>query len=156
MGWNTSALFVRGLDPDAAVSLLGAFARTPETVSADQATSGALDEVLFASPGAWTAVWDPSMTLAPVCLPPGSGLSVIFSSVASTYAFTLVEAGAEVREWVCSEGELAVDEGAPLPVEATVDLPSWGPDEDFLWTVIESVTGRSFNPDEQFQVYRPG
>jgi hypothetical protein len=157
MGWNTSALFVQGLDPNAAAALLGcgAFVPTGHWVTADVATGGSQGGVLFAAAAeGWTEVWDPSMRLAPVCEPPGSALSVVFSSVASTYAFTRFQVGAEVRRWVYSEGELVVDEGTPVPVEAGMVLPSWGPDEDFLWTVIEAVTGRGYDPDAQFQIYR--
>jgi hypothetical protein len=156
MGWNTSALFVRGLDPDAAVDLVGsgAFAPTGEQVTADEATSGSAGVLFAASIGGWTQVWDPSMRFILVCEPPGAALSVMFSSVASTYAFTRFEAGAEVRQWVYSEGEFLVDEGAALPVEAGAQFPEWGPDEDFLWTVIEAETGRGYDPELRFQVYR--
>ncbi|UWP79018.1 hypothetical protein [Dactylosporangium fulvum] len=94
------------------------------------------------------------MTFAPACRPPAAGLSVVFSSVASTYAFTLFEGGAETRQFVSSEGETVVDEGTPLPVEAGVEIPEWGPDEDFIWAVIEAVTGRGYAADLRYQVYR--
>jgi len=158
MGWNTSAMFVHGMGPDEAVGLIGTgvFAATGEWVAMERATSGLQDGTLFAAEaGGWAQVWDPSMTFAPVCKPPGAGLAVVFSSVASTYAFTLFDGGVEVRQWVSSDGDLVIDEGTPLAAEAGVDIPAWGPDEDFLWTVIEAVTGRGHGDELRFQVYRP-
>ncbi|MEU0556474.1 hypothetical protein [Dactylosporangium sp. NPDC006015] len=158
MGWNTSALFVRGASAADAVGLLASPAVAEGApVPADEATSGLADGVLFAAEtGGWAQVWDPSMALAPACDPPGDALSVIFSSVASTYAFTLSSGGEVVRQLVHADGEAVVDVGAPLPVEATVEIPSWGPDEDFLWAVIEAVTGTGYPASLEFQPYWHG
>jgi hypothetical protein len=59
--------------------------------------------------------------------PHGPGLSVVLSSVASTYGFTWFEAGATARDWMYSDGELVVDQGSPLPFEVSALHPSWGP-----------------------------
>lgn len=158
MGWNTSALFVQGASAADAVAVLTA-AATLESggrlVGADEATSGLADGVLFAAEaGGWAQVWDPSMDLAPACEPPGNALTAVFSSVTSSYAFTLFAAGEVVRELVFVDGEPVVDNGSPLPVEATVEVPSWGPDEDFLWTVIEAVTGAGYQESLPFQTWQ--
>ncbi|GAB3825074.1 hypothetical protein ACFPIJ_64040 [Dactylosporangium cerinum] len=156
MGWNTSALFVQGSSTAETVALLAAARLDPaQLVGADEATSGLADGVLFAAEvGGWTQVWDPSMVLAPACDPPGTALAVIFSSVASTYAFTLFADGEVVRELVYADAEPVVDTGTPLPVEATVEIPSWGPDEDFVWAVIEAVTGTGYQDSQRFEVWR--
>lgn len=158
MGWNTSALFVQGASAADAVAVLAASATLEpggRLVGADEATSGRPDGVLFvAEVGGWAQVWDPSMDLAPVCEPPGDALTVVFSSVTSSYAFTLFTAGEVVRELVYVDGGVVVDNGSPLPVEASVDFPSWGPDEDFIWTVIEAVTGSGYQETQPFQTWR--
>ncbi|WP_327004903.1 hypothetical protein OHA72_59515 [Dactylosporangium sp. NBC_01737] len=153
MGWNTSALFVRDVSAADAVAVLAPATQDPgdAPVGADEATSGLADGVLFAAEaGGWAQVWDPSMELAPACDPPGTALTVVFSSVTSSYAFTLFADGEVVRELVFVDGEPVVDTGTPLPVEESVEVPSWGPDEDFLWSVIEAVTGAGYQETQQF------
>ena len=109
---------------------------------------------LFAAEtGGWAQVWDPSMALVTSCEPPGDALTVVFSSVASSYAYTLFQDGEVVRELVYVDAVAVVDTGTPLPVEATVKIPSWGPDEDFLWAVIEAVTGTGYSDTLRFQAY---
>src|SRR5688572_26458910 len=121
MGFNTSALFVRATSPDQAVDKVanGRFTASGEWVDVYDATSGMPEGQLFAAESnGWTQVWDPSMTLVPLCRPPGFALSVVFSSVSSTYAFALYDAGVTVRECVYSSGSQLVDHGTPLPVES--------------------------------------
>ncbi len=158
MGWNTSALFVQGVSAAEAVAVLAASAALDpgdRLVGADEATSGLPDGVLFAAEtGGWAQVWDPSMELAPASQPDGTALAVVFSSVASSYAFTLFAGGEVVRELVYVDGAPVIDNGAPLPVEATVEFPSWGPDEDFVWAVIEAVTGTGYPDAVPFQTWR--
>jgi hypothetical protein len=156
MGWNTSAMFVQGSSTAETVALLAAAHLDPgQLVGPDEATSGRTEGVLFAAEvGGWAQVWDPSMELVPVCEPPGTALTVVFSSVASSYAFTLFAGGEVVRQLVYSDAEPVVDTGTPLPVEATVEIPSWGPDEDFVWAVIEAVTGTDYQDSQRFEVWR--
>ncbi|MEV4517345.1 hypothetical protein AB0K00_51380 [Dactylosporangium sp. NPDC049525] len=156
MGWNTSALFIQNASTADAVAVLTptALARDGRLVGVDEATSGLADGVLFAAEtGGWAQVWDPSMELALACEPPGNALTVVFSSVTSSYAFTLFTAGEVVRELVYVDGDPVVDTGTPLPVEASVEFPSWGPDEDFLWTIIEAVTGTGYQETQLFQTW---
>lgn len=154
MGWNTSALFVQGVSAAEAVALLAPATPAAGLVPADEATSGLADGVLFAAEtGGWAQVWDPSLELVATCEPPGNALAVMFSSVSSTYAFTLFAAGEVVRQVVYAEAGAVVDTGDPLPVEAAIEIPSWGPDEDFLWSVISSVTGTGYQDALPFQSY---
>jgi hypothetical protein len=155
MGWNTSALYVRDVSAASAVALLHpAAVPDGDPVLADEATSGLPEGLLFAAEtGGWAQVWDPSMDRVTSCRPPGTALTVVFSSVASTYAFALYSAGELVREVVYADAVAVVDTGTPLPVEATVAIPSWGPDEDFLWAVVEAVTGTGYSEELRYQPY---
>jgi hypothetical protein len=153
MGWNTSALFVKGISAAEAVGMLAA-AVPGDEVGSDEATSGMPAGMLFAAEAAgWAQVWDPSMEFAPACSPGGDALTVVFSSVASSYAYTRFVAGEAVRELVYVDAVAVVDRGAPLPVEASVEIPSWGPDEDFLWAVIEAVTGTGYDDGLRFRTW---
>ena len=156
MGWNTSALFVHGGTAAEAVAVLSGTARRHgDPVTADEATSGLPEGVLFAAQvGGWAQVWDPSLELVATCQPPGDALTVVFAGVSSSYAFTLFAGGEIVREVVYADTEAVIDNGPPLPVEATVDIPSWGPDEDFVWAVIEAVTGTGYPESTLFQPWR--
>lgn len=158
MGWNTTALYLKGATADEAVAALTAAGPTGEWAGADEATSARRDDVLFAgTAGGWAQVWNAAGDLVPLWEPAGpvTALTVMFGSVASTYGFTLVEGGDVRRQYVFSEGEVVVDEGAPLPVEGAVPIPSWGPDEDFVWAVIEAVTGTGYDEVVRYQAYAP-
>ena len=43
--------------------------------------------------------------------------------------------------------------GEALAVEHEVEMPSWGYDEDFVWAVIGSITGRTHELEATYQVY---
>ena len=161
MGWNTSALFVQGSPRLGNGRTAGHGAPGPRPGSGPgpgpAGWSGrtrrprARGGVLFAAEvGGWTQVWDPSMELAPACSPPGNALTVVFSSVASSYAYTLFAGGEPCGRLVYADAN-ASRHRHPLPVESTVEIPSWGPDEDFVWAVIESVTGTGYPSSAQFQ-----
>lgn len=156
MGWNTAALYLRDATADEAVAALAGADATADWVSADEATSGAHDGVLFAATaGGWAQAWDPSGRFVFDCAPDAAALTVCFSSVASTYGFTLFgDDGGVARDFLVSEGETVRDEGEPLPAETRIELPSWGPDEDFVWAVIEAVTGTGYDERLRFRVYR--
>src|SRR3954466_11480005 len=121
MGWNTSALFVRGATVGQSLALLpgGASASaTGATVSAERAMSSqaAYGEVFVATVDGWCQVWDPSMShLGPGGTPPAAEatLSVILASVASTYGFQLVIDGDLRRHVVWADGDPVVDVGRP-------------------------------------------
>ncbi|MFI5937903.1 hypothetical protein [Actinoplanes sp. NPDC051494] len=127
-----------------------------ELVAAEQATSAHEPEALYAAdPGGWAQVWNPMMDLVMGWEPTdrADALVVFFSSVSSTYGFTLFTEGERTRHYVYAEGAVVEDEGTPLPVEAEIALPSWGPDEDFLWSIITAVTGLRYDDKLQYRVY---
>ncbi|WP_141719425.1 hypothetical protein [Micromonospora peucetia] len=67
------------------------------------------------------------------------------------YGFTLVNEGVKVRRAVYTNGELTVDDGEPLSIEA--NIPDPGSDENWVWAIIEHVTGTGYNGNRTFQVY---
>ncbi|MEU8239054.1 hypothetical protein AB0C07_12470 [Actinoplanes missouriensis] len=84
---------------------------------------------------------------------PADALVVFLSSVSSTYGFTLFRNGERTRHYVYADGVAVEDEGTPLPVESEIALPSWGLDEDFLWSIITAVTGLRYDEKLQYRVY---
>jgi hypothetical protein len=155
MGWNTAALFAADHDPltliDAGTTSAG------ETVGGDEATSGLRHDVVYtAQTGKWHELWDPSMehVLTTNRLTGQVALTVIFASVSSSYGFAYYDGHGLARQIVYADGEPVVDEGEPLPAEASIDFPSWGPDEDFVWAIIEAVTGLTFDLDRRYAVHR--
>ena len=153
MGWNTSALFVRGED---ALSLLPvSTTATGATADSYQATtsSGQGDVVYVAQTGQWQQLWDPSMRYVVDSALGHNTLSVFFSSVSSTYGFTLVREGHLVRQAIYADAEMVVNKGEPLPVESEIPIPSWGPDEDWVWAIVNHVTGLTYDEDQTFQVH---
>ena len=172
MGWNTTALFVRDRSVDELVASLPDvldYVLDGEQVSADQAWSFSPSErVYLAETDGWVQMWDPEGRFAGKVedwqdggsfgvLKGTLALAVLFSSVMSTYAFFLFDDGGVVRPSCYQNGEpsdvLGGTVGEPLPIENQVEIPSWGPDEDFLWSVIADVTGLTADIDQPFNVY---
>ncbi|MBM2623890.1 hypothetical protein JIG36_51220 [Actinoplanes sp. LDG1-06] len=156
MGWNTSVLFVKGVTADEAVDDLAITEFSGELVEADRATSALKPDALYAAdPAGWAQVWNPRMDVVMGWEPTGpvDALVVFFSSVSSTYGFSLFTGGERTRHYVYAEGAVVEDEGTPLPVEAEVALPSWGPDEDFLWSIITAVTSLRYDGNVRYRVY---
>jgi hypothetical protein len=156
MGWNTSVLFRQDVTADEAVDDLAITDFSGELVGADQATSALKPDALYAAEsGGWAQVWNPMMDVVMGWEPtdPADALVVFFSSVSSTYGFTLFTNGERTRHYVYADGVAVEDEGTPLPVEAETSLPSWGPDEDFLWSIITAVTGLRYDDKLQYRVY---
>jgi hypothetical protein len=169
MGWNTAAIFVRDRPADEIFTALALSPTGPPTpVTGEQATSGLVGSLLSTrTAGGWTEVWGPSMLLladpAAVETPQmrsllGStdALVVLFSSVASTYGFWLYEHGELRRALVSADGEIVESAGDELDAEGTVEIPSWGRDEDFVWAVIGSVTGQGFDAGAAYDSYEVG
>jgi hypothetical protein len=152
MGWNTSALFARGED---IVKLLPVTATpTGAVVTTDEATSGLADAVVFVSRDEeWQQLWDPAMMHLADAAAGRNSLSVFFSSVSSSYGFMLVQEGEVVRRAIYVDGELTVQDGESLPIEAEIPHPSWGPDEDWVWAIIKDVTGTTYDEERTFEVY---
>ncbi|MCX4387378.1 hypothetical protein OG777_10580 [Micromonospora peucetia] len=150
MGWNTSALFARGEDPLALLSVTAT--ATGALATSEEATSGLAHDVVFvARDQEWQQLWDPEMLHVVDARPGRNTLTVFFSSVSSTYGFSLVNEGVKVRRAVYTNGELTVDDGEPLPIEA--NIPDPGSDENWVWAIIEHVTGTGYNGNRTFQVY---
>lgn len=168
MGWNTSALFVRGRSIDEVVACLPDdtdYLPSGDRSSADQAWSNRPWQRLhLADTAGWCQMWDPAQRIptdidnllktgALGALKGTRALAVLFSSVSSIYGLWLHDDGELVRGMLFHDGEPVVDLGEPLPVEARVDIPEWGPDEDFLWAFINDVTGLTATVDQVFEVY---
>ncbi|MFG1947372.1 hypothetical protein [Nonomuraea sp. NPDC048826] len=159
MGWNTSALFVRDRSIEEVAGCLADAAYAPghDRASADQAWSGRPGRRLYlAESGGWCQLWDPDQRIPfeiESFLKGTRVLAVVFAGVSSVYGFWLYDDGELVRGSVLENGEPVVDLGEPLPVEARVRIPEWGPDEDFLWEVIGDVTGLTAAVDQTFEVY---
>jgi len=150
MGWNTSALFVEAprqvvLDAIASLAKL-----TEHELHFTEASLGKLaPKMAIAELEGWTELWDPTfeISLSPAHEPlrralslHGRVLAVLWSSVASQYGFWLYERGSLVRAVRYDHGEVADQQGAPLPQEADIELPSWGMDEDWAFTILERIT----------------
>jgi hypothetical protein len=168
MGWNTSALFVRDRSIDDVLGFLPdvfEYEPTRKELTADYAWSSSPGRCLYlADEGGWCQLWDPDQRIpprvgdliemdGPGALKGTQALAVVFSSVMSTYALWLYDDANLVRHICFMDGEPAEVFGEPLPVEAQIEIPSWGPDEDFLWSVIRAVTGLNSNIDQPFTVY---
>ncbi|MFG1998337.1 hypothetical protein ACGFNU_04230 [Spirillospora sp. NPDC048911] len=167
MGWNTSALFVRDRSVAEVVDGLrdaGNWQATGERVPADEAsTQSAGGRLYLAENGGWCH-WDPDQRLVldiDRLLGLGSlgalkgtrALALLFSSVSSTYGLWVFDDGVLVRSAIHHEGEMVQEFGDPLPVESRLEVPSWGPDEDFLWGVFQEVTDLRFDSGQLFEVY---
>lgn len=165
MGWNTSALFVWDRSIDEVVGALpddAEFAPSGERLSADHAWGHSPGQRLYlAEEHGWCQMWDPDQRIAPDVdrrfesgvLKGTQALAVLVSSVSSIYGLRFYDDGTLVRGTVLHNGEPVVDVGTPLPVESQVEIPSWGPDEDFLWAAINAVTGLTADVDQLFEVY---
>ncbi|AGZ43943.1 hypothetical protein [Actinoplanes friuliensis] len=159
MGWNTSVLFRQGITADEAVDDLAITEFSGETVEAEQATSALKPDALYAAEsGGWAQVWNPMMDLVMGWEPTDTATALIafFSSVSSTYGFSLFTDGERTRHFVYAEGEIVEDEGTPLASEAGIEVPSWGPDENYIWAVITAVTGLTYDESLQYRVYPVG
>jgi hypothetical protein len=168
MGWNTSALFVMDRSADDLLDFLpdaSGYRLTDERVGVEQATSSSPRERLYlADDGTRCQLWDPDLQFVvgvDAMIESGGArflngtraLAVIFSSVTSMYGFWLYDDGDLVRRAIYESGELIDSVGRPLPDESDITIPEWGHDEDFVWTMIEKITGLTYSDDQQFAVY---
>ncbi|GAA4904091.1 hypothetical protein LX16_3729 [Stackebrandtia albiflava] len=158
MGWNTGAAFVSSVTEEVALTAVGLTSDPAEWVSADEATGAFATDVVFTSRcGDWTEIWDPELRVTARMLekstPVHSGglLAVVLSSVSSTYGFAWFQNGEAVRRAVFQDGEPVVSAGAALPVEAEIPIPSWGPDEDYVFAVVRKLTGWDYDPDRRYR-----
>lgn len=152
MGWNTAALFVR--HPSRVVLEALECAPTEAELRFDEASLGRLaPNLACAEIGNWTALWDPGGEIA---VHPDSeslrrslsqgarSLAVLWASTASQYGFRYYMDGELIRAVLYEHGEVVDEEGDPLEEEEDIDVPSWGPDEDWCLVVVERLTRLSF------------
>jgi hypothetical protein len=168
MGWNTSALFVEGREPDTVLRFFPdvfEYVDTGDRVTADAAWSASPGERLYvAKTGDYCQVWDPDQRFVPRIenMFESAGtrrlfgtrvLALAFSSVTSTYGFWLYDDANLVRRVHFESGKELEPLGEPLPCEADAKLPDWGHDEDFLWHIARSLTGLGPDVETEFAVY---
>lgn len=167
MGWNASALFVEQRTVEQLLDFFSGVTDcvpTDRMVTGDEAMSQNEESVLFVrSTGQWVEAWDPHFSLLPslpdIIESSGAGtladttvLLTFFSSIVSTYGFTLYKGGSLARHVIHADGVIVDADGEPLPVEQEVEEPTWGYDEDYVWAVITAVTQTRIDIDAQYQV----
>jgi hypothetical protein len=150
MGWNTAALFIESPRQVVLEAIASHCKPTARELHFTEASLGKLaPELAIAEIDGWTELWDPSLELS--FLPEqeplrqslsrqGRVLAVVWSSVASQYGFRLYAHGSLVRAVQYADGNIVDEEGDALPEEADIELPSWGMDEDWAFTIIERLT----------------
>ncbi len=153
MGWNTIAFFAEG---DPSTTLMPAFedswTPTDNELALDEASSSGLaPDMAFAEVKGWSALWAPGQeTLAEVAelvddlSVAGRALAVVLSGVTSSYGFLWSIDGEITRAIYYADDEPAIDRGAALPEEEGIDRPSWGYDEDWIFTIVSRLTGISY------------
>jgi hypothetical protein len=149
MGWNTSIIAVWH---KTAAELLNAqlrsYAPTGAIVSAEVASTSHLEaDLALADIKGWCVITQPGGALAmdddmmaDLSLG-GRSLGFLLSSVASVYAFSLYGQGQEQRRIVYRDGRVVDERGPALPAEAGIARPSWGYDEDWVFTLLKRLTG---------------
>lgn len=162
MGWNTTALFARGKTLEDVLEFLPdvfEYEPTGKTVPAEKAwgRGGKRSRLYAREQEPWCQLWDPhGRFLAKIAQLAEEGgdlledtqvLVVAFDSVGSTYRFWLYDDGELVRKAHFASGKTVAEVGEPLAAERGVAIPTWGHDEDFLWTVITAVTGFAASDD---------
>jgi hypothetical protein len=167
MGWNTSALFIFERSTEDLINFLPDvfdYTATAE-VDGEQAMSGSPGgRIYVAHNGAWCEMWDPDERFPPRVdamieqdgeriLRHTRALAVLFSSVTSTYGLWLYDDGRLGRHAMYESGDLVASLGEALPIEAELPIPTWGPDEAFLWGVIEHVTRLTYDLDRTYTAY---
>ena len=88
-------------------------------------------------------------------------LSLYMCSVSTFYALGIYSNSKLRRDLRFIDRKKAMDKGTPLAVEVRIPIPSWGPDESYLFAVMEAFTGIAFedlesaNYDMHRLVYTP-
>ena len=160
MGWNTSAFFFENSSTEELLGVLPDimfYNPLNEDVDFETASSAGLgDKLAIGNCKGWSIIWDPQMRVPPsmgkflsdningIKLEGRRGFAIVFSSVGSTYAYWLYDGAQCIRKIVFTNGDPAEQEGSPHPDEANAPIPSWGPDENFLFFMTEKITGITF------------
>lgn len=150
MGWNTSALFIEAQRQVVLDAIASHCEPTERELDFTEASRQQLaPELAIAELDGWTELWNPSGELVVASAAEALRrslsrkrrvLAVTWSSVTSQYGFRFYENGALVRAVHYDHGEPCEEEGERLPEEDGIELPSWGPDEDWAFTIIERLT----------------
>jgi hypothetical protein len=149
MGWKTSIIAVRGSTVTELLDAqLRSYSPTGATVSAEVASTSHLEaDLALAEILGWCVITQPHGALAMddhmmADLSLGArSIGFLLSSIASVYGFCLYEEGQERRRILYLNGKVTDELGPPLPAEAAIPRPSWGYDEDWVFTLLKRLTG---------------
>ena len=76
----------------------------------------------------------------------------ICEGASGSYGLTVFESGSKRREVLCADGQIAIDEGKPLPEEANVDWQEAS--EDDVLEIAKRVGAEyDFFPDREYLVF---
>jgi hypothetical protein len=158
VGFSTSALFVEGAVEDivAKPRILGSF--TGELV---RGTDGSNRwQFAVAQLASWVAIIDPDGQLFDesfACSATQRTLWISMRSVVSCYGFIYWIGGRVVRQVIYIDNRPTREIGMPLAEEAGIELPSWGYDEDWIFTMVRRLTGIGWGDLEssRFAVMQP-
>jgi hypothetical protein len=162
MGYSTAVLFVEGAVEDIAGKkrILGSF--TGELVSLDTALSKLLrQQFAIAQLGPWVVIVDPGRQLFDESFarsPNQRALWISLNSVVSSFGFIYRIGGKVVRQVFYKDNRPTLEIGQPLAEEAGTQLPSWGHDEAWGFTMVKRLTGIRWVDLEpvRYAVMQPG
>jgi hypothetical protein len=133
MGWNTSIIAVRGRTVAELLNAqLGSYAPTGATVSAEIASTSHLEaDLALAEILGWCVITQP-----------GEALAMNDDLMADLSLGAVARLSAVERRRILYLNGMVTDElGPALPAEAAITRPSWGYDEDWVFTLLERLTG---------------
>lgn len=141
MGWNIALAYIEG----ATVSDLAAVGLEPtgERLTGDEVSSSMRRELIAAtSQGGWLVVIDAEMVFPSddevIARTLGRRVvAALIGSTGDTFSYAVTAADGTRRHLVHSYGEVAVDEGTPLPEEAGLERL----DEDSTYDLATRITG---------------
>lgn len=142
MSWNTVLTFVEGQGAREVLARLPEFSVRRGTISFEEASSVQNDGLAYAEVSGW-AVLCHSLALADLelgdRLTSGRVLTLLLGGAGTVYGFSLSEESERVRELIYADFEAVEESGDPLAEEA--DVSGGEHDEDWLFGLMESVTG---------------
>jgi len=153
MAYNTAFLLIAGVTAAEAMALFDAadmFAPAEAKVGFEEASS------LFLHPNlavgdvkGWAVLWNANGQILrsdfPAAVSRGRRvLTCLLSSGDSRYGFSCFVDGAMRRSIVYKLNKVVDETGTKLSEEIGLTVPRWGPDEDFIFGVMERLTGVSF------------
>ncbi len=154
MGYNTASLMIEGVSAADALAVFEAadmFAPAENTAGFEEASSLSLHPNLAVGDvKGWAVFWNASGQILRSGFPAEvsrgrRSLSCQLSSVDSQYGFSYFVDGVCRRSIVYELNDAIKESGTLLPEEVGFATSSWGPDEDFVFGIIERLTGISLN-----------